>query len=182
MMPIGGNVLAENGVSVAFISGTEIVSSMERGVLDAGEYGGPAVDRTFGFQDIAKYVAQPGFHQPTSLQTLNVNQQKWDALPDDLKAIVESACNAETLNVWRYQIEADVDALEYFDSVGVTVTQLSDDALNTLNDWASQYFEKHATPGTKMAEIRASQMAYIKKIAAYKDSMRMPYPAWAYEE
>ena len=32
-----------------------------------------------------------------------------------------------------------------------------------------------------MKKIVDSQNAYIKKVAAYKDSLRMAYPAWAYK-
>ena len=181
MMPIMGDVLSKNGLSVAFISGTEIVAAMERKVVDAGEYSIPALDKTFGFQDVAKFVARPGIHQPTAVQQLSVNKAKWDALPDDLKAIVQSACKNSLINMLTDATVQNVDALEYFKSKGITVTQLSDDAINTLLQWVDDYYAKYATEGTLMKKIVDSQNAYVKKIAAYKDSLRMPYPGWAYK-
>ena len=182
MMPVMGNILSENGINVAFISGTEIVANMERGVIDAGEYSIPALDQTFGFQDVAKYVARPGFHQPCATQQLAINKDKWNALPDDLKAIVEYACQANVLNMMTNVTSLNVDSLDYFESLGITVTQLSDDAIKTLQEWTDAYYAKHAIEGTLMKEIIDSQNAYIKKIAAYKDTLEMPYPAWAYED
>lgn len=180
MMPVFGNVLAENGVSVAFLSGAEIVSSMERGVIDAGEYSIPSLDQTFGFQDVAKYVARPGFHQPCATQCFAINLDRWNELPEDLQHIVEEACRAQVLMFLEDSIQKNIDSLEFFKSKGITVTQLSDDCLATLSEWTDNYYAAHATPGTKMREIVDSQQAFIKKIAAYNDSMAMPYPSWAY--
>ncbi|MDR2050923.1 MAG: TRAP transporter substrate-binding protein DctP [Deltaproteobacteria bacterium] len=182
MMPIMGDILAKNGLSVAFISGTEIVASMERKVVDAGEYSIPALDKTFGFQDVAKYVARPGIHQPSSTQQLAVNKAKWDALPDDLKAIVRAACKNSIVNMLTDATVQNVDALEFFKSRGVTVTQLSDDATKTLLQWIDNYYNQYATEGTLMKKIVDSQNAYIKRVAAYKDSLHMPYPDWAYKK
>ena len=182
MMPVMGDVLAKiGGLSVAFIPAAEIVASMERKVLDAAEYSIPAFDRTFGFQDVAKFVARPGIHQPTSTQQLVINRAKWDKLPDDLKAIVESACKNNIVNMLTDATVQNVDALEYFKTKGITITQLSDEAVKTMLVWIDEYYAKFATPGTLMRKIVDSQDAYIKKVAAYKDSLHMPYPTWAYK-
>lgn len=182
VMPIMGNIMSENGINVAFISGTEIVANMERGVIDAGEYSIPALDQTFGFQDVAKYVARPGFHQPCATQQLAINKDKWNALPDDLKAIVEYACSANVLNMMTNVTTLNVDSLNYFEDLGITVTQLSDDAINTMQAWTDAYYDAHATEGSLMRDVIDSQYAYITKVASYKDTLEMPYPAWAYAD
>lgn len=182
MMPVMGNILSENGISVAFISGTEIVASMERKVIDAGEYSIPALDQTFGFQDVAKYVARPGFHQPCATQELCINKQKWEELPDDLKAIVEYACRANVISMMTNVTLRNIDSLEYFAGQGITVTRLSDNALQTLQEWTDTYYETHATEGTLMKKIIDSQDAFVDKIAEYKDTLEIPYPDWAYDD
>ena len=181
MMPIMGDVLSKNGLSVAFISGTEIVAAMERKVVDAGEYSIPALDKTFGFHDVAKYVARPGVHQPTAVQQLVINKAKWDALPDDLKAVVQAACKASIVHMLPDATVQNVDALEFFKSKGITVTQLSDGAVKTLLQWVDDYYAKYATEGSLMKKIVDSQNAYIKRVAAYKDTLHMPHPDWAYK-
>ena len=182
MMPVMGEVLSKiGGLSVAFVAAGEIVPSLERKVLDAGEYSIPALDQTFGFHDVAKFVARPGIHQPTSVQQLVINKAKWDALPDDLKAIVETACRNSIIHMLTDATVQNVDALEFFRDKGITVTQLSDEAIKTMLGWVDEYYEKFATEGSLMRKIVDSQNAYIKRVAAYKDSLRMPHPAWAYE-
>lgn len=181
MMPVMGNVLANNGVSVAFISGSEIISSMERKVIDAGEYSIPALDQTFGFQDVAKYYTRPGFHQPCATQELMINQQKWDALPDDLKTVVEEACKANVLEMMSDSTLKNIDSMKFFKDNGITLVQMSDDMLATLQDWTDKYFETKMAESESFKKIRESQIAYLKTIAAYKKGLEIPYPDWAFE-
>lgn len=182
MMPIMGTILAEvGGLSVAFVSGTEIVSSMERGVIDAGEYSIPILDKTFGFQDVAKYYARPGVHQPCGTQALNINQDRWNELPDDLKAIVEVACDAHTIYFLGRNYTDDIDAIEYFESVGAVQTQLTDETIATLLGWIDEYYEREMPNNEWLAKVVESQRAHIDRIAEYKDTLRMAYPEWAYE-
>ena len=182
MMPIMGTILADNGLSVAFVSGTEIVSSMERGVIDAGEYSIPALDKTFGFQDVAKYYARPGIHQPTGTQELLINKDKWEALPDDLKKLVEVCCHENVLYFISYGQDQNIDAMEYFEEQGITLTQLTEETQETLLQWIDDWYAKECPNNELLNKVHESQVAHIKRIAAYKDSMHMPYPDWAYED
>lgn len=181
MMPLMGTILADHGLSVAFVSGTEIVSSMERGVIDAGEYSIPALDKTFGFQDVAKYYARPGIHQPTASVSLNVNKDKWEELPDDLKRIVEACCHENVLNFWTFGTMANIDAIEYFDEIGAVQTTLTDETVDTLLKWIDDWYEKECPKNEWLDKVHTSQVEHIKKIAAYKDSLDFAYPSWAYE-
>lgn len=181
MMPIMGTILADNGLSVAFVSGTEIVSSMERGVIDAGEYSIPALDKTFGFQDVAKYYARPGLHQPTATISLNVNNDKWNELPDDLKRIVEACCHESVTNFLADSRMENIKAMQFFEENGITQTQLTDETVATLLTWIDNYYKKECPKNEWLKKVRESQVAHIKDIAAYKDSLDFAYPEWAYK-
>ncbi len=181
IMPVMGNILANNGVSVAFISGSEIISSMERNVIDAGEYSIPALDQTFGFQDVAKYYTRPGFHQPCATQELMINQDRWDELPDDLKTVVEEACKANVLEMMTDSTLKNIDSMKFFEEEGIELVQMSDEMMATLQEWTDKYFEEKMAESESFRKIRESQIAYLKKIAAYKKGLEIPYPDWAFE-
>jgi len=181
MMPIMGAVLSHNGMSVAFLSASEIVPAMERGVLDAGEFSIPALDRTFGFQDVAKFVTRTGFHQPTSQVILTINMDSWNALPRDLQHIVETAGKANHITSWTNGIVENIKAEEFFDEIGITTVHLSDDAIETLTRWVADYYEEFALPGTFMREVVDSQRAYITMIAEYQTALQKPCPEWAFK-
>lgn len=91
----GGQVLTRLGVAVVTLPGGEILANLQSGAIDGTEWVGPYNDLSFGFHQFAKYYYWPGFHEPGSGLECIVNKAKYDALPDDLKAIIGYACQAE---------------------------------------------------------------------------------------
>ena len=45
----------------------------------------PAIDRSYGFYQIAKYNYYPGWHQQSTSNEILVNMDKWNALSDAQK-------------------------------------------------------------------------------------------------
>ena len=123
MMPLMGEVLQEYGssmgIAVEFLPGAEIVPALERGVVDAAEYAIPALDKDFGFHDVAKYYHFPGIHQPCSTCDVMINKNKWDELPEDLQEIVLIASEVSVLRNWTECERKNIEALNYFEEVGV---------------------------------------------------------------
>ncbi len=87
MMPVMGDVLTKNGLSVVFMPAGEIMPNLQRGVIDAAEYSIPGLDRTLGIWEVCKYLHLPGVHQPASQLEVIVNKKAWEALPADLKVL-----------------------------------------------------------------------------------------------
>ncbi|MEX2649067.1 MAG: TRAP transporter substrate-binding protein [Alphaproteobacteria bacterium] len=91
----GGQVLTRLGVTVVTLPGGEIFANLQSGAIDGTEWVGPYNDLSLGFYQVAKYYYWPGFHEPGSGLEFMVNKAKYDALPDDLKHVIQSACAAE---------------------------------------------------------------------------------------
>ncbi len=92
MPGLGGKVLQKAGATAVLLSGGEIYTGLERGIIDATEWIGPYHDYKMGFHEIAKYYYAPGWHEPGTQMEFFVNQAAYDKLSDDLKKIVEAAC------------------------------------------------------------------------------------------
>lgn len=182
MMPVMGKVLEEHGMSVVFMSGGEIIPSLEKKVLDAAEYSIPAFDKTLGFQDVCKYFHFPGIHQPSAMQEIVINKDKWEALPDDLKRIVEYAAQLNIFYCYSQSALLNVKAIEEFEKMGLEKVVLEKEAVETLTRWANEWFEKHQNENPWMAKIRESQKAFGKMYFPYKKSLESPYPDWAFED
>ncbi len=97
---LGGKVMAKAGVSVVLLPGGERVPALEKGVVDAAEWVGPAHDLRLGFPKVAKFYYYPGWHEPGSQCELMINKKKWEELPKDLQAVVRAA--AYEINNWSY--------------------------------------------------------------------------------
>ena len=82
------------GVSTQQLAGGDIYPALELGTIDATEFSMPAIDRTLGFYQIAKYNYFPGWHQQSTTNEILVNRDKWGKLSKEHKAIFEVACTA----------------------------------------------------------------------------------------
>ena len=91
---LAGEVFALSGGTPVLRAGSEIYTSMQTGDIDAVEWVGPYNDRTLGLMEVAEYYYYPGWHEPGAMLEFTVNQEAFDLLPSDLKAIVEGAARA----------------------------------------------------------------------------------------
>ena len=90
----GGEMYRRVGASVVMLPGSEIFQALQAGTVDAAEFIGPWTDFALGFHQVAKYYYWPGVQEPSSAEECVVNKEKYNALPDDLKEIIATACMA----------------------------------------------------------------------------------------
>jgi TRAP-type mannitol/chloroaromatic compound transport system substrate-binding protein len=89
---LGGKVVAKAGGTVVLTPGGEIYTALERGVIDATEWVGPYDDMKLGLHNAARYYYYPGWHEPGTTGEFGFNKKAYEALPADLKAVVDHAC------------------------------------------------------------------------------------------
>src|SRR6476619_1266193 len=82
------------GAAVNALSGGEIVSAMDRGLLDAAEFNNASSDRILGFPDVSKVCMLQSFHQNAEQFEILFNKTKYDALPETIRAISAVATEA----------------------------------------------------------------------------------------
>jgi TRAP-type mannitol/chloroaromatic compound transport system substrate-binding protein len=82
---LGGEVLAAMGVVPQQIAPGEIYSALEKGTIDAVEFGMPVIDEKFGFHKVAPYYYSNGFWDVTNQSSIFVNKERWNELPDAFK-------------------------------------------------------------------------------------------------
>jgi len=93
--PLGGKVYVKAGGTVALIPAADIYAALERGVIDACEWVGPHDDMQLGLhRTAARYYYYPGWHEPGSTNDFGFNKKAYDALPVDLRRILDHAAAA----------------------------------------------------------------------------------------
>src|SRR5215510_12952449 len=97
---LGGKVYVKAGGTAALTPGSDIFAALERGVIDASEWIGPHDDMKLGLHRAARYYYYPGWHEPGTTAEFGFNKKAYDALPVDLKRIVDHAAVA----TWAYTI------------------------------------------------------------------------------
>jgi len=91
---LGGKVYARAGGTAALTPGSEIYAALERGVIDASEWVGPHDDMKLGLQNTARYYYYPGWHEPGSTSEFGFNRKAYEALPADLRRMLDHAAAA----------------------------------------------------------------------------------------
>jgi TRAP-type mannitol/chloroaromatic compound transport system substrate-binding protein len=109
---IGGELMARLGVLPVLVAPGEIYSALRSGIVDGAEFLGPWSDRALALQRIAPYYYWPGFTKPNGTGECLVNLDEWTALPDDLKAIVAHACEAEHASAYFESERENATALQ----------------------------------------------------------------------
>ncbi len=90
------------GAAVNSLPGGEIVAAMDRGLLDAAEFNNATSDRQLGFPEVAKVCMLQSFHQSAEQFEIILNKSKFNALPTDLKALVNAAVQASSAEMsWK---------------------------------------------------------------------------------
>jgi TRAP-type mannitol/chloroaromatic compound transport system substrate-binding protein len=88
------------GAAPVTMAGGDVYASLERGTIDATEWGTLYENQSAGFHKIAKYVIIPGVHQPTAPFELVINPDAWAALSARDQQMVELAAKLVTFESW----------------------------------------------------------------------------------
>ena len=96
------DVFKELGMAVNPLPGGEIVPALDRGLIDAAEFNNATSDRILGFPDVVKNCMLQSFHQSGEQFEILFNKGKLDALPAELKAIIDHSVQAASADMsWK---------------------------------------------------------------------------------
>jgi TRAP-type mannitol/chloroaromatic compound transport system substrate-binding protein len=161
----GGEVLKKVGGTPVNIPGGELFTSLQSGAIDATEWVGPMNDLAFGLFRAARYYYYPGWHEPgTALEAL-VNKDAYDALPEDLQAIVTYACQAANADMYADFEARNGEALKSLvEEHDVELRPFPDDVLAELKRASREVIEELAASDAMAAKVWASLGAYIDRV------------------
>jgi TRAP-type mannitol/chloroaromatic compound transport system substrate-binding protein len=119
---LGGEVFSKMGVNPILLPAGEIYTSLERGVIDATEWVGPALDIKMGFYKVAPYY-YAGWHEPGSILELTFNKHSFEKLAFEHQAIVE-VCANEMNSTMMYEFHAEnIQALQKLKGLDVKLLE-----------------------------------------------------------
>lgn len=173
------DILNNLGASVSPLPGGEIYLALERGVIDAAEFSAPAIDYPMGFDEITKYVIQPGVHQPGIQCALFFNKEAYDKLPDDLKWIINIAAMETQLWSYNWVNGLNAEAIRLFKKK-VEIVKMDVDTLVEFRKTTKKYLDglKEKYPDVK--KVLDSQEEFLESFADWRDARSGATP-WPYE-
>ncbi len=168
------------GLAVNALPGGEIVSAMDRGLLDAAEFNNATSDRILGFPDVSKVCMLQSYHQNAEQFEIMFNKTKYDALPDKMRAIISNAVEAGSAEMsWKAidRYSKDYEELQTKDKVKFYKTP--DAILKRQLELYDEVAKKKAAENPMFAKILQSQLAFAKRVTQWEQdtvvSRRMAY-------
>jgi TRAP-type mannitol/chloroaromatic compound transport system substrate-binding protein len=157
------------GVSTVILPGGDVFQALDRGLLDASDYTGPAVNYELGFADVTKYIimgppSTPCLHQPVDLMDLTVNMAKWTALSKHQQELVIAATRQHSWDQYAHIQKENIAAWDKFKARGVQVIRLSEDDIQKFRRHAIPMWFKRAKQDPLAKEAFASQLAFMRSI------------------
>lgn len=174
---LGGEVFEQIGGTAVNLPGGEIFTSMETGVIDATEWVGPYNDLAFGLHQVAQYYYYPGWQEAGPSLEVIVNKEAWDELPDDLKAIVESASLAANTDMLaEYTARNNTALRDLVDNHGVELRRLPDDVLAAIKEVSYQKTAELAQDDDELVQrIYNSFQQYREGVIQYHEISERAY-------
>ncbi len=169
-------VFAKAGLSPVNMPGGEIVPAGERGVIECGEWVGPAEDMKVGFHTIWKNVYMPSTHEPASVLELLINGDVYSKMSPDLRAIVESAAYEATYRHFALLNKLNADAIEELTSKhGVKVQRTPEDILKKILVAWDEIAAAEVAKSPFFKKVYDSQRAYASRVVPTRRSVQPNY-------
>ena len=164
---LAADVMQAMGVKVTQLPGGEIVPALERGVIEAFEFNNPTSDKSFGAQDVSKVYMLGSYHQAAEFFEIIFNKDKFNALPDEHKAILRYGAEAaSSANYWRGLDQYSKDLQWLKNEAGVKVYRTPQSVMEEqLAAWDSIMVDLMKDPF--FAKVANSQKDFSRRVAYY---------------
>ena len=151
------------GASVVILPGGEVYSSMEKGIIDATDWGTPSMNYRMKFHEVAKFYNYPGFHSMATMD-FTVNQSEWDKLPDDIKAILKIAARDFAWDMVETGAVDSAAAMREMKAKGVTECVWTDEEIAKARKIAQGVWEDWSNKSPLCKKVYDSVTTYLKSI------------------
>lgn len=173
---LAGEAMSGIGVSTLTIPGSEIFTSLQTGVLDAADWVGPYNDLAFGLHQVADYYYTSAWNEPSAVLEGTVNLDAWNALPDDLKAVVTEAAMASNLAMISEFALRNAEALKTLvEEHDVQLRAFPEDVIKALYESSQQVLQQQVESDSESARIFESYQAFQTQVRGFTDVGEFAY-------
>jgi len=173
------DVFKELGTAVNPLPGGEIVPALDRGLIDAAEFNNASSDRLLGFPDVVKNCMLQSFHQSGEQFEILFNKAKYDALPAELKSVIDYSVQAASADMsWKAIQRNSQDYIE-LKAAKINFYKTPDAILRAqLAAWDKVTAAKSAE-NPQFKKVMDSQRAFAQRAGAWQNDYMVDFKmAW----
>jgi TRAP-type mannitol/chloroaromatic compound transport system substrate-binding protein len=150
----------ELGAAPVTTPGGEIYPALERGVIDATEWGTLWENISPGFYKVAKYLIIPGVHQPTAPFELCINKDVWGKLSANDKKLIELTAKLVTYETFTRIGQEDAKSLDVYKKAGNEIVDLDPEVQFKAREIGIAWGDKTAAGNPWFAKVHKSQREF----------------------
>nr|WP_321445930.1 TRAP transporter substrate-binding protein [uncultured Cohaesibacter sp.] len=147
------SVFAAAGAAPVNLPGSEVYTSLDKGVIDAADYTVFSTNHQQGMHKVAKHPVYPGFHSLPTIE-VSMNKKTWDSMPADLQEILRVS-----VRDFARQITSK---LKMQDLAAVAEARASGDI--TIHDWSAEERAKFRKIAQEQWKIFAQKSPNAQKV------------------
>lgn len=166
---MAGRAAQKLGINITTVAASELYESLQRGVIDGGEFSGPWADDSLKLQEVASYWCAPAWYQSAGVNGVMINMSAWNELPEEYRDAIElaaSACTGEQLG--RYSYNDMVTTNKMLQQDNVTVTSLSEEDQQIIRDTCRSVYDEECNSNDNFKKVYDSMMDYRQTANAYR--------------
>lgn len=146
-------VFAAAGAAPVNLPGSEVFTSLDKGVIDAADYTVFSTNQAQGMHDVAAHPVYPGFHS-MPLVEVSMNLKTWNGIPADLQALLEMSVRDFARDMTNQLAMKDIKA----------VAEAAANPNVTVHNWSSTERAKFRTIAKGQWEKVAARSANAQKV------------------
>lgn len=160
---IASELMAKLGAAPVSMAGSEVFSALDKGVIDAADWGTLGMNEQLGLHQVAKYELYPGFFQmPAS--DVAVNLDTWKALSPEQQGQIEEAVRELNEAMLARLAELDREAVSKVKEAGVTLIDWPEAERAKFREAATEVWANWGDKSDLAGRVYDSHMTYLKEI------------------
>jgi TRAP-type mannitol/chloroaromatic compound transport system substrate-binding protein len=161
------------------LPGGEIVPALDRGLIDAAEFNNSSSDKALGFQDVVKNCMLQSYHQSGEQFEILFNKGKYNALPQELKSIIDYAVQASSADMSWKAVDRNSKDYEELKKAGVKFYKTPDAILKAQLDAWDKVVAKKTGENPFFKKVMDSQRAFAERAGRWQSDYMVDFkPAW----
>jgi TRAP-type mannitol/chloroaromatic compound transport system substrate-binding protein len=174
------DLFTDLGAAVNPLPGGDIVPALDRGLIDAAEFNNASSDKALGFPDVAKNCMLQSFHQSGEQFEVLFNKAKYNALPQELKSIIDYAVQAASADfTWKSIDRNSKDYIDLKTKDKIAFYKTPDSILRAQLEAWDHVVAKKTTENPFFKKVLDSQRAFAQRACSwnfdYEVNFRIAY-------
>ena len=169
------DMYTDMGAAVNPLPGGEIIAALDRGLIDAAEFNNATSDRILGFPDVTKNCMLQSFHQSGEQFEILFNKTKLNALPAELRAIIDVAVQGSSADMSWKAIDRNSKDYEELKKQGIKFFKTPDAILKAqLASW-DKIIAKKGGENPLFKKVLDSQKAYAARASKWQNDYMVDF-------